>query len=246
MSERRLAPLPKVPPKVSLPVSVSQMQAIDRATIEQIGIPRLLLIDHAGLALANAIEQHFSHPKHPVLILCGTGYNGGDGLSAARHLNARSRSVRVLLAGKRSALRDEPALFARILEKLGVSCGEIADPLDSHRVDEELARAGVVIDALLGIGLREEVREPMRTLIERLNACGKPVVAADIPSGLEADTGKPLGVCVRALLTVTFGRLKQGCLRNEGPLYCGKIELEPIGFPPQVLWGSSGNHVGSG
>ncbi|MBI4003655.1 MAG: NAD(P)H-hydrate epimerase [Candidatus Omnitrophica bacterium] len=209
------------------------MQQIDTEAIETCGIPRLLLMEHAGLAVANAAASLSAAPA--VLVCCGTGYNGGDGLCAARHLSNRGYAPRVVLAGRLDHLRDEPMIYANIVRRLGIPLAECTSPADLELVERWVASSALIIDALLGIGVRGTVREPVASLIDRLNASGKPIVAADIPSGLDADTGLPLGCAVKATVTVTFGLPKRGCVDAQGPAHVGTLIVDPITIPRTLL-----------
>lgn len=209
------------------------MQQIDAEAIDTFGIPRLLLMEHAGLAVANAVASLSRAAS--VLVCCGTGYNGGDGLCAARHLHHRGYAPRVVLAGRRDQLRDEPKIYATIIQRLGVAIVEVTSPADLERVGGWIASSALIIDALLGIGVRGAVREPVASLIERLNASGKPIVAADIPSGLDGDTGLPLGCAVKATVTVTFGLPKRGCVEAQGPAHVGTLIVDSITMPRSLL-----------
>ena len=211
------------------------MQRLDAAAIETLGIPRLLLMEHAGLAVARAAHTHASDPAAPVAVCCGTGFNGGDGLSAARHLQAWGHPLRVLLAGPRGRLREEPAVYAAILERLGVVIQECTEPAHAIQAERWLSESGVVIDALLGIGIRGAVRDPAAWIIRCINASGRPVIAADVPSGVDADTGVVQGVAVRATATVTFGLPKQGCFLHDGPAHTGSLIVDSITIPPTLL-----------
>lgn len=220
-------------------VSVAQMQAIDQAAMERYGIPRLLLMEHAGLAIARVARAMMPQPQRPMLVCCGTGFNGGDGLAAARHLQAWGYAVAAVLLGPRQGLREEPLTYARLVEQLGVpltGCESVAavDALERH-----VSPCGLIIDALLGVGMQGAVRDPMASLIRRLNASRIPILAADIPSGLDADTGDVRGVAVRAAATVTFGLPKQGCRLNEGPAHTGTLIVDPITMPRALLEGAS-------
>ena len=210
------------------------MHAMDYAAIETLGIPRLLLMDHAGLAVARQIPPLLPKVLGSILICCGTGYNGGDGLSAARHLQGWGYHPQILLAGSISRLRDEPALFARIARQLGMSIREVT-ALPDKTVSRLMQESAVIVDALLGIGLQGTVREPTAGLILLINRSGKPVVAVDLPSGLNGDTGAIQGAAIKATVTVTFGRIKRGCIAGEGPSHAGRIVVEAITFPQQVL-----------
>jgi len=226
------------------------MQRIDTAAIETFGIPRLLLMEHAGLAVAQAASavkrfgaaaaSHQSPAEPPaapswIVVCCGTGYNGGDGLSAARHLEAWGFDVRVLLAGRLDQLREEPALYATMLQRLGIAVAACPTVEELTPTARWFADCALVIDALLGIGVRGPVREPMATLIEHMNRSRKPIIAADIPSGLDADTGLPQGCAVRATVTVAFGLPKHGCFVGEGPAHVGELIVDPITIPRVLL-----------
>ncbi len=217
------------------------MQAIDEAAIHTFGIPRLLLMEHAGLAVARVAADRLRtlHGAKPaVMVCCGSGYNGGDGLAAARHLHRWGIELSVILAGSANRLRAEPAIYAAILRRVGVAVHELGNPADLAPIKARLARAALLVDALLGIGATGPVRDPLRGLIELMNRSGRPIVSADIPSGLHADTGAVQGIAVRATTTVTFGLPKRGCLRGEGPAHTGRLLVDSITIPPGVLAGS--------
>jgi len=201
------------------------MQQIDTTAIESFGIPRLLLMEHAGLAVARAVQSLIQPTRQHVLVCAGTGFNGGDGLAAARHLHGWGYPVRIVLTAPVSQLTGEPAIYATILQRLGVPFADA----------NAIKNSALLIDALLGIGIHGAVREPAATLIRLMNQAGKPIVAVDVPSGLNADTGQVQGVAVRATTTVTFGMIKQGCLMNEGPAHTGSLIVDPITFPAEVL-----------
>ena len=225
----------RVPATPRHAISVTRMQAIDRAAIERFCIPRLLLMEHAGLALARAVRSLLPRPSRPVLVCCGTGFNGGDGLAAARHLHTWGYPLRVLLAGSLASLRDEPAVYAAILRRLRLAVTECASVGVLRRVDDWWRHCALIVDALLGIGVRGAVREPTASVIDRMNRAGRPIVSADIPSGLNADTGRVQGIAVKATVTVTFGLVKRGCLVAEGPAHTGSLLVDPITLPPHLL-----------
>lgn len=217
------------------------MQAIDAEAITAFGIPRLLLMEHAGLAVANAAVSLVrdrlgsSARAAEVLVCCGTGYNGGDGLCAARHLTRWGYAPRVVLTGRLEHLREEPLTYATIVQRLRIPLTELAGSADLELIERWAASAVVIIDALLGIGVRGAVREPVASLIDCLNASGKPIVAADIPSGLDGDTGQPLGCAVKATVTVAFGLPKRGCFEAEGPAHVGTLIVDTITMPRTLL-----------
>lgn len=223
------------------PVSVAQMQQIDKRAIEHLGIPRLLLMEHAGLALAHVVktlDQNLQNPKTQspqVLVCCGTGFNGGDGMAAARHLHDWGYTVCVAIVGRADQLQEEPAVYAAILRHLGISLLECPSIERMCSLKPMLEKSDIIVDALLGIGLQGVVRQPMASLIQQINQTGKVVVSADVPSGLDGDTGQPQGCAVRATTTVAFGRPKEGCLTSEGACYTGALIVESITIPRQLL-----------
>ncbi len=214
------------------------MQQLDTAAIETLGIPRLLLMDHAGLAIARAARTLCPNRATPILVCCGMGYNGGDGFSAARHLHGWGHPLRILVTGSLERLREEPATYARMLQRLGLSIREYTRTDDLPQLESWLAECGLIVDALLGIGARGVVREPTASLIRRINRSGTPVVAADIPSGLDADTGRVQGIAINATTTVTFGLPKTGCMMRDGPAQTGLLCVDPITMPPTLLEGA--------
>ena len=219
-------------------VSVARMQAIDATAIQTLGIPRLLLMEHAGLAVSRTVKTLCPRAGGTVVVCCGTGYNGGDGLAAARHLQDWGYALQVLMTGPMDTLREEPAVYATMLRRLAVPIRDCpvgsgqGPPADAERI---IASADVIVDALLGIGVRGAVREPVRSLIAWVNQAGRPIVSADVPSGLDADTGEVQGVAVKASVTVTFGLPKQGCFVKEGPAHVGSLVVDAISIPRQLL-----------
>lgn len=211
------------------------MQRLDEAAIHQFGIPRVLLMEHAGMAVARAIQSLMPTPARSVLVCCGSGYNGGDGLCAAWHLTRWGYQSRMLLLAPLASLKEEPAIYAKMLLALDVPIAECESTEAVVRHDAWWQEAGVMVDALLGIGVRGAVRPVMAEVIARMNAAGCPIVAADIPSGLDGDTGRPQGAAVRATVTVTFGLPKHGLVVGEGPAYTGRLIVDDLGIPPHLL-----------
>lgn len=203
------------------------MRAIDRAAIEGLGIPSLALMENAGRAVADAVAAACPDGGL-VVVCCGHGNNGGDGLVAARHLLGRGYAVECRLAAGEP--RGDAAVHAAVWRAMG-------HPLEGPEAGWRplLASADVVVDALLGTGLSGPVRFPHADAIDAINGAGRPVVAVDIPSGLDADDGRVLGACVRASVTVTFALEKRGFTRGEGPAHCGTVIVADIGIPPQAV-----------
>lgn len=189
-------------------VTRAQMREIDRLAIEDYGIPSLALMENAGVAIAREVE---ALGARRVLVVCGAGNNGGDGYVAARHLANHGLRVEILAAAEP---KGDAAIVARPARRL---CGTIDAP-------------DAIVDALFGTGLTRPVEGDW---IARINRAGVPVVAADIPSGLDADTGLPLGDAVRATVTVTMGLPKVGFARAAA--YVGRVVVADIGFPRALL-----------
>jgi hydroxyethylthiazole kinase-like uncharacterized protein yjeF len=205
--------------------TAAQMRALDSWAIEQRGIPSLELMENAGLGVATAIAE--LEPTGPVRIVCGKGNNGGDGLVAARRLGERGVEAEALLLWE----PDELSPDARENHGRLLAAGRGARRVDASALAEALAGSGAVVDALLGTGFSGAPRAPLDAAIEAINGAGAPVVAIDVPSGVDASTGEVEGGCVRAVLTVTFHSPKVGLWVLPGKAYCGHVEVIEIGIP---------------
>lgn len=200
-----------------------EMGCADRMAAEQ-GIAGLVLMEAAGRAVAAVAAELAPAAGAVIAIACGPGNNGGDGLVAARLLRAQGYRVRVGLLGSPDALQGDAAAMAAQL-------GEPPEPL----TPDLLAGADVVIDALFGAGLSRPLEGLAAQMVAAINAAGRPVVAVDVPSGLDGSTGEAGAVAVQATRTVTFFRLKPGHLLLPGRVLCGEVRLADIGIPAGVL-----------
>lgn len=199
----------------------SQMGEADRLTIGG-GIPGSVLMENAGRAVADAISRRW--PPRPVVVLCGPGNNGGDGFVATRILATRGWPVRLALLGDRSVLKGDAAWAASLWE------GAV-EPLAVTSLDG----TGLVVDALFGAGLARPIEGLAAEVIAALDVRNTPVVAVDVPSGVDGGTGEVRGIAANAVLTVTFFRRKPGHLLLPGRLRCGETLVSQIGIEPAVL-----------
>jgi NAD(P)H-hydrate epimerase len=210
-----------------------QMREYDRLAIEEYGVPGVVLMENAGRGAAAIVEQYLT-PSGMAAIVCGGGNNGGDGFVIARHLTNRGFLVRVYLLASRDKVTGDAAINMQVFLKMGGEVIDCQEPGAFAGHAEELEAADVIVDALLGTGLKNEVAGPLREGIQVLNLAPPPKVAIDVPSGVSADSGQVLGVAVKATATVTFGFLKRGLLLFPGAEHAGMVHVVDIGAPAQA------------
>ncbi len=219
-------------------VTAAEMRQIDQDTIEGIGIPGIVLMETAGSAIVRALEQHYPTCKR-IGILAGKGNNGGDGIVIARQLAHIGYDVYLFLVSPPESFTGEAAVNLQIAKNLKLRIEEILTDATLETKESvslnHITRCELLVDAIFGTGLRGEVREPIAPLINTINNLPIPILSVDLPSGLDADTGNPLGTCVRADRTVTIGLPKRGLLVYPGAEFAGKLEVVDIGFPEQVI-----------
>jgi len=204
--------------------------------MDQYGISSIVLMENAGRGVADTL-CHLGIAG-PVVICCGKGNNAGDGFVIARHLEIRGYPVRVLLWADPQELHGDAATNYRILGRTDVPIDVLARFSPAHdtpALDEHLAGAAWIVDALLGTGAQGEPRPPLDAVIDRINAAGPPVLAVDLPSGLDCDTGRPSQHTIRAAHTCTFAAFKPGLLAPGADQYTGTIHLLDIGAPRKLV-----------
>ncbi len=208
-------------------VTAQQMRSIDKRTIEDYGIAAAVLMERAGLSVSRRIRELFE--KRKVVVLAGGGNNGGDGIVAARDLFNRGWNARVILVAKEGKLSPDCLAQYRTAKKTGVP---VAFRTNLSSAD---LHSAVVIDAIFGTGLSKPVTSPLAEMMRFLNASEVPVVSVDIPSGISSDSGQVMGEAVRADYTITFGLPKVGHMIYPGSEYSGRLFVEDIGFPEELL-----------
>ena len=219
-------------------LTAEAMREADRQTIEEYGIPGFTLMESAGRAATQAIQAFFGPSLQQALICCGKGNNGGDGLVIARQLYLAGSKVTVVHLGNEQNSTPDTAQNLQLLRQLVRHDTENRlqlIPFQSVEQIDALTCGHLLIDALLGTGLTRELSGAPRALVDWMNQRPEPVVAIDIPTGLDSNLGIVHGTAVRARLTVTMGALKTGLLINEGPEYTGPVEVAEIGIPPFIL-----------
>ncbi|AFV12054.1 carbohydrate kinase-like protein [Thermacetogenium phaeum DSM 12270] len=225
-------------------VQADEMRELDREATRRFGIPGLLLMENAGLSIVDVILKRFWDNKPQgkrILILAGPGNNGGDGFVVGRHLFNRGAEVKILITAPPDSYGGDAEVNLKIVSEMGIPL-RVLEPERLREVEEMLAGADLVLDALFGTGFRGVPREPVASLIRLVNKAGKAVVAVDLPSGLEADTGRVAGDCVRAQVTVTMGMPKIGLYLEPGAQYAGEVVVGDISFPPELKTEEGGNY----
>lgn len=211
-------------------VTADEMRQIDRRAIEERGITARVLMENAGAAVAREAKKTVG--KGPAAVFCGYGNNGGDGLVAARRLAKDGYGVTVIFAGKPKSLSPETNSSLEDILGLKIRPLFISGTEEIGPIFKKLDGPVVIIDAIFGIGIKGGLDDFYKVLIEKINSLGAPVISCDIPSGLDADTGNPLPVAVKAAVTVTFGYPKAGFRNAHSREYTGKIVVADIGLEP--------------
>jgi NAD(P)H-hydrate epimerase len=217
-------------------VTAQEMKDMDRLTIESFGIPGIVLMESAGRGTVDALFRHFSDVGHMKIgIAAGRGNNGGDGFVIARYLASHHIDLAVYLLSQRESVRGDAAANLRLLDQMGITVHEVPDMAAFEFHKGQMRQCDLWVDAMLGTGLKADVRGLFKEIIEFLNTLQRPIIAVDIPSGLDSDSGKPRGCCIKATVTVTFGLPKIGHVVSPGTEFVGTLEVVDIGIPPTVV-----------
>ena len=225
-------------------LTAAQMREADRYTIEEIGIPSLVLMENAGRQVVAAMEAAYeARLDGRVSVLCGRGNNGGDGFVVARTLMQRGVYVAVFVIGSVADVRGDARINLDILGRLGLTVVEIGDEQTWELHFSEISQCTVIVDAIFGTGLKSALGGMMETVVADINASGIPIVSIDLPSGMSADTPHLIGDCIDASMTVTLAAPKLPLVLPPGEAHAGDVVIADIGIPPDVLESVDGPHV---
>ncbi len=213
-------------------LSRNEVRNLDRRAIEEFGVPGVVLMENAGRGTAELLLSLGIHG--PVVICCGKGNNGGDGFVIARHLDNYRVPVRVLLFARPEDLAGDALVNYRVLAKAGLPITNYSD-VPAPSLAHELASAEWVVDALFGTGLSGPIRPPLAEVVAFINASPARILAVDIPSGLDCDTGESLGLTVRAHHTATFVAQKKGFANPLAMAWLGQVHVVDIGAPRKLV-----------
>jgi len=211
-------------------LSRQQVRMIDRLAVERYHIPGVVLMENAAIAAADAVGEMLKPGVGTVLIICGGGNNGGDGLALARHLHNRGYEIHILLTADPAKYAGEAKINWDICQSMNLPwAGATTEAIAG-------SGAGLIVDAIFGTGLTQPPRPPFAEIVAAIERLGSPVLAIDIPSGLDCDTGRVLGsACVRAARTITFVAEKVGFEQAEAKKYLGQVSVGDIGCPIELI-----------
>ena len=213
-------------------VTREQMNKVDKYAVEFFGIEILQLMENAGRNIAEFSRQQLeSVEDKKIVILCGKGNNGGDGLVAARFLHNWGADVTCIMADGKEKLNELAKAHYETLENMSV---DLLSAVDNTRIEKIINEADVVIDCLLGYNISGNPKETYALLIKMVNASKKNILSVDIPSGLDADSGNVYNPCIKAKWTLTLGLPKIGMLQKHAKEYVGELWLADIGIPKEV------------
>jgi NAD(P)H-hydrate epimerase len=217
------------------PLTRDQVRRVDRIAMTEYGMSGLVLMENAGRGAAEIINDQYG-PKASALVVCGTGNNGGDGFVIARHLHNRGWRVRLVVTGATQKLTPDARANAHVTDQIGLATTIVDTDITIGLLASAVRSDDVIVDAILGTGFEGDVREPMASLIAMLNESTKrAMIAIDVPSGLDCDTGVPGGVSIVADHTVTFVAMKVGFDAARAEEHVGTVHVVDIGCPKEAI-----------
>ncbi|HOK80476.1 MAG TPA: NAD(P)H-hydrate epimerase [bacterium] len=205
----------------------------EKIAYERYGIPPLILMENAGRQTAlEVIRTLKKYRKRNTIVLSGPGNNGGDGMAAARYLHCYDLPVSVFITLHPDKLKEPSFTNYQILVKMNL----ISFLQDIEILRKAIRKSDLIVDAIFGVGLTRPVEGIYKEIINEINTSDKYVISADIPSGIDANTGVPYSIAVKADTTVTFGFGKSGLYTEKGKIYAGKVKIVDIGYPPELYF----------
>ena len=217
-------------------VTIAEIKKIDHRAIEEYGIPSMVLMENAGNEATRQIESIMGNLYNKkIAVFAGKGNNGGDGYVVARHLHNHDAKVKVFLIGSKVDVTGDALINLQIITRMGIDVIEVVNDGDWNKVKIALTFTDCLVDALLGTGFTGQLSGNMAQVVESMNKTNKVVIAIDIPSGVDADTGQVSGTAVKANHTITFSLPKQGLLLYPGASYAGDVSVADIGIPRTLL-----------
>src|SRR4026209_2264005 len=217
-------------------LNTQQMREADRRTIDEIGIPAIVLMENAGRQAVAAMEAAFDDlATSHVAVLCGRGNNGGDGFVVARTLVQRGIETSVFLLGSVADVRGDARTNLEVLGRIGLTVVEITNAQEWELHSSEISRCELLVDAILGTGSHGRLRGTLETVVADVNGLGVPVVAIDLPTGVSADTHEVEGEAIEASMTVTLAAPKIPLILPPADVYGGDLVIADIGIPGSVI-----------
>jgi NAD(P)H-hydrate epimerase len=221
-----------------------QMREADRVTIEELGLPSIVLMENAGRQVVAAMEASYGDlAGHRVAVLAGRGNNGGDGFVVARTIVQRGGEASVFLFAPVADVRGDARINLEILGRLTIPVIEITDEQAWELHFSDISKCSLIVDAIFGTGLRTGLEGLLQTVVADVNSSGIPVVAVDLPSGLSADSHEPPGDAIEAALTVTLAAPKVPLILPPADRFCGDLVIADIGIPESVVDALDGPHL---
>lgn len=211
--------------------SVSEMKSLDNRAVKEYGIPELILMENAGNSVFYVIQKEFGIKDKKFLILCGSGNNGGDGMVVGRKILSNGGKVVLVLLSDEVNLKGITKKNYEILRNSGI---EIRNKPHLKNIESLIKESDIIVDGMLGTGLRGNLEGTYREVIQLVNNSDKPIVSIDIPSGVNGDTGEIMGEALKSDFTITFGLPKIGNVLYPGAECCGKLIVSHISFPPTL------------
>lgn len=217
-------------------VTANKIREIDILAQTKFSIPSIVLMENAGsVACEEVLKSIDNNLSKKISIFSGKGNNGGDGFVAARHLKSRGANVDVYLLGKiKDVKKPDPLTNLKIIRKMGIRVAEIIDIKSVKKLKRRFG-CDVIVDAILGTGFSGKLPFHMAVLVNFLNRTGIPIFSLDVPSGLDATTGRVLDTCIKATKTITFGLPKTGFMKSDGPAFTGEVLVRNITYPQSLL-----------